>query len=430
MIHSLRTSFHFMRGNILVLSLATLLGQFSRSMVFPYASLYILALGGSPEQIGLINSLAPLLGLLMFPIGGYLTDHGGRVKLIAYSSYASGAVILLYVIAPSWHLIALAMLLQGIMTVQFPARSALVADSLSPADRGRGVGAMSTLSSTFSIVAPYVAGLVVDAYGPNLGIRALYGAMMLLYLASGAVQHRFLTETSPNAHNRVQWSRLPAVFRQAYSGAPGLLLSLPRSLKALTAVLVLGFMANAIVSGFWVVYAVEEIGLAASSWGLILLLETLVRSVGFIPAGLVVDRWGRSRSLALALTLALFSFALFVFVRGFAAVLALRVLVGVSTSLIIPASTALIADTVPRHKRGQVMAAIGQGGIMLGAAGGGTGGPGMGFVLTVPVMTASVLGGILYGLNPTYPWVVITATTLISIFLTLFWIRDPQEGEV
>jgi hypothetical protein len=52
----------FMRGNILVLTINQMLGMFCRSMVFPYASLYILALGGEPTQIGFVNSLSPLAG--------------------------------------------------------------------------------------------------------------------------------------------------------------------------------------------------------------------------------------------------------------------------------------------------------------------------------------------------------------------------------
>ena len=41
----------FMRGNMLVLTLSNLLGNFSRAMVFPYTSLFILALGGDAAQI-------------------------------------------------------------------------------------------------------------------------------------------------------------------------------------------------------------------------------------------------------------------------------------------------------------------------------------------------------------------------------------------
>ena len=76
------------------------------------------------------------------------------------------------------------------------------------------------------------------------------------------------------------------------------------------------------------------------------------------------------------------------------------------------------------------MAALGQGGIMLGMAGGGTGGPAVGFIVTIPLMIASFAGGYLYVLNPTYPWFFTAVTTAISIILVLLFIRDPQQAEV
>jgi hypothetical protein len=76
------------------------------------------------------------------------------------------------------------------------------------------------------------------------------------------------------------------------------------------------------------------------------------------------------------------------------------------------------------------MAAIGQGGIMIGATGGGTGGPGVGYVITLPLMASSLAGGYLYALDPTYPWLFLLVTTLLSIVLAIGFVRDPRAVEV
>ena len=55
---SLAGPFEFLRGNILVLTASGSLGMFSRAMVFPYVPLYVLALGGEPEQIGIVYALS------------------------------------------------------------------------------------------------------------------------------------------------------------------------------------------------------------------------------------------------------------------------------------------------------------------------------------------------------------------------------------
>ena len=117
---SLRELFGYMYGNIGVFSLTDLLGNFSRSMVFPYLSLYILALGGTTGQIGIVAALAPLAGLLMFPLGGYLADHTPRVRLIVAANLLSVCVVLLNVFAPSWQVLALAALAPGLCRLPIP----------------------------------------------------------------------------------------------------------------------------------------------------------------------------------------------------------------------------------------------------------------------------------------------------------------------
>src|SRR3990172_1675946 len=170
---SLKSAFRPLRGNLAVFSLTDLLGNFCRSMVSPYASLYILALGGDATRIGLVNALAPLAGLIVFPIGGYIADHTSRVKLIVLAQVVASAIGLIYVLAPSWEVLAAASLLQGFMVLQFPASSALIADSLAPGDRGRGIALMNTVSGSLAIFAPYAAGVAIAAYGADLGMRIL-----------------------------------------------------------------------------------------------------------------------------------------------------------------------------------------------------------------------------------------------------------------
>ncbi|MFC1976624.1 MFS transporter, partial [Chloroflexota bacterium] len=354
-------------------------------MVFPYASLYILALGGDATSIGFVNSLLPLAGLIMFPLAGYIADHASRVKIIVLAGYLSAAIILMYVLAPSWEVIAVVALLQGFLVFQFPAKSAFIADSLSPEERGQGIATMNTISSALAIFAPYIAGVVIGIYGANTGVRTLYGVMMVLYLTSAFIHLRFLKETSPASGGQLKVADFPRVLKNSYSGIPAMLKQFPPSLRALTGIIVLSFMANGVASSFWVVYAVEQIGLSSATWGLILLIETALKLVMFIPAGILVDRWGRTTSLLAALLLSLVSIPLFVFATGFTTVLLIRATIAVAFATAIPACTALMADTVPRGIRGRVMAAIGQGGIMIGAAGGGTGGPAMGFIITIPL---------------------------------------------
>jgi MFS family permease len=245
-------------------------------------------------------------------------------------------MVLMYVLAPNWQVVALASLLQGFMVLQFPPESALIADSLSPEDRGKGVATMTTLAAALAIISPYLAGVIVDAYGERAGIRVLYGVMVVIYLASAAINHRCLKETASTAKSAFEWSALPRAFKDAYGGVLSLLKKLPRSLRAQAAIVILGLTCNAIASSFWVVYATEEIGLTATQWGSILLVETLLRTLLLIPAGIVADRHGRTRFMLASLTLSLLTMPAFVLCSNLVHVLLVRIvlaLAGVCCSL-------------------------------------------------------------------------------------------------
>ena len=434
---SLRTFFADIPHNIRVFASCDLLGNFARAMVQPYASLYILALGGNTAQIGLIQSLIPLMGLVILPIAGYLAGRTNRVRLIILSNTMLIINVLIMAFAPTWQVYAVATALMGLAAFQFPARSSLVADSMQPGQRGKGFATLNTISNSLAIVAPFIAGSVITIYGDLRGMRLLLISMAALYGTATLIHYRFLRdidvlqETGDDAgYNSISIRSIAGFFKQTYATIPGTLRALPTSLKALAGVIVLSFMANGVASPFWVVYATEEVGLSSAAWGLVLLIETAFRLALFIPAGMIVDRWGRSKTLLASLTLALFAVPSFVFVSGFASALMIRSAVAVSFAMVMTSCTSLMADTVPRRLRGQVMSALGQGSIMIGPAGGGTSGPSVGYVAAIPLVVSSLLGGMLYTWSPVLPWVFVFCTTLLSILLIVFFIRDPQEAEV
>ena len=373
--------------------------------------------------------MRPLAGLIMFPLAGYFTDRAGRKKLIALAGYLSAATMMIYVFAPSWEWIALAAFLQGFMVFEFPPTSAIIADSLTPENRGIGVATMNALPSILAMFSPYLAALVLEIYGTAPGMKILYALLAGAIAISATINLRFLKETTGEGDKGPSLS-VAQIFRDAYEGIPSMLRRLPVSVRALGIVVVLGFMANGVATSFWVVYAVEEMGLSTVDWGLILFIEAALKAVIYIPAGVLVDRYGRTRSLMASLLISLVSIPTFVVARGFYPVLAIRLAVGVSNVLFIPACSALMADFFPRDIRGRAMAAFGRGAVLVGATGGGTGGPGMGFLITIPLMASSLAGGILYSANPAYPWFFFLFTILASIAVTGLYVRDPKTAEI
>jgi MFS family permease len=423
-------TFGFMRGNILVLSISGALGMFCRSMVFPYAPLFILSLGGSPAEIGIVYALGPLGGLVVYPIAGYLADRVSRAKLIAFTGYFSSLTFLIYLFAPSWHWLAAARLLQGFAVLQHPASSALIADSLSPNSRGRGIATMTTFSGALAILAPYAAGLMLEWQGIDTGMRILYATMAIAYALGATINLVFIRETAQPRAEKISLVQLSASLRQTYTGLPSFLSKFPRTLKALTAIIILGFMANGVAGPFWVVYASDQIGLSSSQWGLVLLIEAGLGHLVRIPAGFLADRYGRARFILVSMALCTATIPLFVFAQTLTHVIAIRCIVAITMAFFGPACGALLADSVPRDIRGRVMAAIGRGSVRIGAATGGTGGPGVGFLTIIPLALASLAGGFFYEWHTASPWGFFLVATALALALGILFVRDSKNAEI
>jgi MFS family permease len=327
--------------------------------------------------------------------------------------------------------LAVAALLQGFVVFQLPARSVLIADSLLPEDRGRGIAAQNAIAWCLTIFAPYIGGVVVDSYGSEAGPRALYWVVLSAYVLAAVIQVRFLRETTTQAGNgkRLALSDLGDVLRDAYGTIPSLLKQLPRSLKALAVAVILSHVATSVLGPFWVLYAMDHIGLSLSEWGVILLVELVLQSAMFVPVRVLADRWGRTASALTALSISLVCTLSFVFALSFVAVLLLRIGIAVAYAIGLPASSALMADIVPRDIRGRVMAALGHGGLKIGVTGGGVGGPSVGYVAILPLMLASLAGGYLYAWSPASLWFCAAIATTLSIILIVLFVRDPKQAE-
>ena len=92
----------FLRGNALIMTVCECVWRSTVDIVVPFVSLYVLELGGSYQTIGYIMSGASLASMLLYPLGGYIADYQGRIKLIGYMTFMYAFAFLVTGLGDSW----------------------------------------------------------------------------------------------------------------------------------------------------------------------------------------------------------------------------------------------------------------------------------------------------------------------------------------
>jgi MFS family permease len=425
-LETLRNVFGFMRGNVLVMTVCECVWRSTIDVLWPFLSMYVLSLGGSYETIGLVMAAGNLASLILYPLGGYIADYQGRIKLIGYMTFAYGAAFLIPAFTNSWQWLGVGMFAQSLVTFYFPARTALIADSLPPEKRGIGFAATTAIPSAFGIGAPFIGGWLIEAFGIGRTMHGLYLSGFFIAAVIAFFRLRYLRETVDNP-NRLELSlrSVPSLIVKAYRSVYGVLWEVPRRLYVLSLLVSTTVFFASLTSSFWIVRASEVIGLSYQQWGAVMLVSGLVSVVLGIPAGSLVDRFSKKHITGLCLLLGSVQCYLFLRCQTYTQVVLLAAFTTLTNAFMNPAFQSLFADMTPRAKRGRVMASIGGGGVWLmrGAYGSGVLGMGM-------QTMGTFLSGYLYRYDNALPWVILSGALAVIGVLFMVLVEEPKEAEI
>jgi len=341
-------SLGFLRGNMAVMIATGALWQFAGNAVWPFFSLYVLALGGSPEMIGIINGVGTLASILPTVVGGYFADVYGRKKLTAFFSVVLGFTSLLMAMALDWRMLLAAVVVDSLAAgFREPAMSALIADSLSPESRGIGFAAWAIIPTVPSLISPMIAGYLIDAHGTLLVLKWGYALTGIAALTAGICRYMFLRETV-----------LPRTAGKSISTMTRTIASTHRLMSRNLWILLLGesliWLGWSVASPYFILYGTSgSVGLTTTEWGIVLLVSSSARVLGF-ALGSLADRYGR-RNMTIA-TLLLTSASSFFFLQSKTLSQAALVFTIYSVSILVAQqlSQALRADVCPTENRSRV----------------------------------------------------------------------------
>ncbi len=415
-----------LRGNLFWLVICQCIWQFTTNIPRPYLPLYIENLGGSPADIGIVNSAAAIAGLFLYPLGGYIADKSGRVKLVALATFGYAFSFLPFAFAPTWKWLALASFFQNLVLFYAPILTVLMADSMKAGSRGQGFAIAISLPAALGVISPFIGGYLVDSWGIVPAMRFIYNIGFGAGILVAIIRTVTLKETlDPAAAEKLDYRNIPKLMKDSYLSFIETVRWMPDLIKALALMQMLQVFFNGLAGAFWIVYATSILGISATSWGLTSAVQGGTRLTLSRWSGKLLDRVGRRKLLLpFMFVVPLYPIIFINFVKDFKGLALMVFCMAVGNAFLMPGFQSLLADSVPKERRGRVTSAVGGGNFFIDVRNAGMGG---GMLLFVPMAVAQLVGGMLYEVEPTLPFYIMSFGMFIVALWAYFKISDPKE---
>jgi DHA1 family multidrug resistance protein-like MFS transporter len=405
----LREEFSFIGGNMMVIISTLIIVISASSIPYTYYPTYVEGLGGTPLAVGVIGFASYIsMALVQFP-GGYLADKHGRRWLIVSMTFATAVTYIFYAMAPTWHFILVASILQNLCLIYQPAILALVADSISPEKRGMGFSIINLIHH-ISVPSPIIAGLLSIQYGLVSGMRIAYLIVAVSFFAAGIIRIQ-LKETLSNRTERIN-------IVNSFRSFPHSVIEGMRALKTASRSMRFLFISFAIYNFAWfacslnlILYATHILHIEKFEWAVLMTWFSVVNILSALPCGKIIDKFGRKKPLLFAW--GLFIPAMITFVYGDMILLIICfLLLGLALILVNTAYPALEADLVAREKRGKLAGSTY-------------------FFFNILNALGLLLGGFMYEfLSPALPFLLSSILYVPCLLLTLFHVHEPGQREI
>jgi len=321
--------------------------RFFYQIILPYQSIYIVALGASATQLGIVNSIGAAIGGLFCPLAGWLIDRIGVKKIYLLAISLVAIAYLIFGVAQSWTIIIIAMIVYWLgFLATWPCCTTICANSLANEDRATGMNLCETLGGGLvGMAGPMVGALLVTTFGGvNVdGIRPLF---FVTFAGTVAVFLLILTQLSNRRWGTLGESK-PSFFKDISQ-----VFKRGHNLKRFIVINFITLIPWGMVLPFMTLFAHEVKGADQYILGGMITGMALTSLVLGIPLGRLADKIGRKKVLFLMAPLFYAANLLLIWAPGHGFLIAAGALQGFFM-LSLPIAGAMAAELVPPDQMGR-----------------------------------------------------------------------------
>ena len=337
--------------NIFFLGVVSLLTDVSSEMIFTLVPFFVCnVLGAGALAVGIIGGLSESIDGILRIFSGRISDRVRKRKLLAVIGYGFSALAKPFMyLASNWGVV-LAVRFgdrfgKGIRTSP---RDALVADSLSVGERGRGFGVHRAMDTSGAVLGLAIAAVVVYALqgsGLELGLETYQWLVLVGVVPSVLavlVLLFFVRERKRGAS--------PVTTVNGGMSAVGAEAGFSARFKIFLVIMGVFTLGNS--SDFFVVLRAQDMGSPVLYITLMLVLFNISYALVSVPAGVLSDRMGRRRVIVLGWFIYALVYLGFALASSTWQIWLLFAGYGIYYGIVEGAARAFVADLVPVARRG------------------------------------------------------------------------------
>lgn len=276
----------------------TSLDRLAYQTVFPYLSIYIVALGATATQLGLVNSIGMIAAGIIGPLTGWFIDRTGpkNIYLIGISLLAIS--YLTYGIAHSWVVTIIAMVAYWLgFSVSIHSCATVCGNCLTNEDRATGMTICETVTAgLLGIAGPMLGAWIVTAFGGvnASGIRPTFFFCLIITISTFIIVLTQLSNRRWGIANVTKSNMLRDLYQVLKEG---------HHLKRWLLIASVGQLPLAMVFPFSQLFAHEIKGATPFILGAMVTGSAVASIALAIPMGRLADRIGRKKILFMTIPL-------------------------------------------------------------------------------------------------------------------------------
>ncbi|OGO16704.1 MAG: hypothetical protein A2Z14_10890 [Chloroflexi bacterium RBG_16_48_8] len=329
----------------------------SENILLTYLVLYLLSLGASRTQIGLMSSFSSLSAALLLLPGAFLVERIGHRKEISlfFGGGMARLVILSLALLP-WFFgneslvllaIALSVMRDALIHLAFPAWMSLTGDIVPLEIRGRYFGSRNFIMGVAGMITILFVGEWITRTEKPLGYQLAIVLAFLLGLASTYSFSRLKDAADRNISLKPPSLNIPELFRNVRMH--------PIFLALCATTFLWNFSIN-VAGPFFSVYMVQNLRATATMVGIASIISNLCRLIVQRKVGELTDRWGPRRVQLISMLLIPIVPALWAFSTAMWQIYIFEILAGVVWGAYNLASFNFLLSLIPEDQRARYSA--------------------------------------------------------------------------